>query len=104
MNKNIQHLIREITDRFQPERIILFGSFAYGRPDQDSDIDLLVIMDFKGSAREQAVKVVQTIDYHFPLDLMVRSREQISKRIDQGDFFLREVLEKGEVLYDRDLS
>ncbi len=104
MNKNIQHLIRQITDRFQPERIILFGSSVYGRPNRDSDIDLLVIMDYKGSARDQAVKVVQTIDYHFPLDLMVRSREQISKRVDQGDFFLREILEKGQVLYDRNFS
>lgn len=104
MSRNIQHLVRQLANKFQPEKIILFGSLAYGRPNRDSDVDLLVIMDYKGPAREQAVKVVQTLDYHFPLDLMVRSREQISKRIEQGDFFLREVLEKGQVLYDRDLS
>lgn len=104
MNKNFQSLIHQITDRFQPEQIILFGSYAYGEPDRDSDVDLLLVMNYKGPAREQAVKVIQALDYHFPLDLLVRSREQISKRIDQGDFFLREVLEKGQVLYDKDLS
>ncbi len=104
MNKSFQGLIHQITDRFQPDPIILFGSYAYGEPDRDSDVDLLLVMNYKGSAREQAVKVIQALDYHFPLDLLVRSREQISKRIDQGDFFLREVLEKGQVLYDKDLS
>ena len=77
MNKKIQRLINRITDRFQPEKIILFGFSAYGKPNRDGDVDLLVIMNYKGSARERAVKVIQTLDYHFPLDLIVRSGEQI---------------------------
>lgn len=104
MNKNVQDLIYQIRDRFRPEKIILFGSYAYGEPVEDSDVDILVIMDFEGSTRNQAVQILQTVDYHFPLDLIVRSMDQVLSRIKSGDYFLKDVLEKGQVLYDRNLS
>lgn len=101
MNKNIQNLIYQIEEKFDPDKIILFGSQAYGKPNWESDIDLLVIMNFEGTARHQAATILTTIDYHFALDLLVRSANQISERIKDGDFFLRDVIEKGLVLYDR---
>ena len=58
-------------------------------------------MNFEGTARHQAATILTTIDYHFALDLLVRSANQISERIKDGDFFLRDVIEKGLVLYDR---
>ncbi len=104
MNKNLQNLIYQIEEKFDPDKIILFGSHAYGKPNRESDTDLLVIMNFKGTARQQAAMILKTIDYHFALDLLVRSANQISERIKDGDFFFRDVIEKGVVLYDRNSS
>lgn len=104
MNAQIQHVIKQITNHFRPEKSILFGSYAYGMPGRDSDVDLLVIMKHTGPAKKQAVKILQAIDYHFPLDLIVRSPQQISRRIKAGDFFLNEIMEKGKVLYEKNCS
>lgn len=104
LNSNIWDVIKQIASKFQPEKIILFGSHAYGDPGEESDVDLLVIMDFDGSAREQATRILQAIDYHIPLDIIVRSRQEVLERKEAGDFFLRDVTEKGKVVYDRALS
>ena len=104
MNKNLTNIITQIIRKFNPDKIILFGSFAYGNPDDNSDIDLLLIMDYKGSARKKATEVLQSIDYHYPLDLMVRQMAIVQHRIQKGDFFLKEIMEKGKVLYDRNIS
>jgi predicted nucleotidyltransferase len=104
MNKDVQDLVQQIRDKFTPEKIILFGSHAYGEPDENSDVDILVIMNFEGSARHQAIEILQKVDYHFSLDLIVRSMDQTQSRIKSGDFFLKDVVEKGKVLYDRNLS
>lgn len=65
MNKNILHIINQIRENFHPEKIILFGSHAYGKLDKNSDIDILVIMNHKGSARDQAVNILQNLDLSF---------------------------------------
>ncbi len=102
MMHEIEDIVTQIQKRFDPEKIILFGSHAYGTPDEDSDVDLLVVMDWQGSARNQAVKILQNLQYHVPLDLIVRSPKQINKRINEGDFFLKDLLEKGKVVYEQD--
>lgn len=91
----------EIVERFNPQRIILFGSYAYGHPGPASDVDVLVIMDTLMKETEQAVRICQAIDYHFGLDLIVRKPETVAHRLALGDPFLAEVLEKGTVLYER---
>lgn len=90
-----------IAERFSPEKIILFGSYAYGRPNQDSDVDLLVIMPHEGNAREAAVIVKNSLPRPFPLDLLVRSSEEVRVRITRNDFFMREILDRGTILYER---
>ena len=97
----IRAVVQQIAEKFQPEKIILFGSYAYGRPKPESDVDLLVVMDTPLRNREQAAQIARAIDYHFGLDLIVRTPQQLAKRIALGDFFLREVTEKGRVLYAR---
>lgn len=104
MKGKIQRIADQISDNFHPEKIVLFGSCAIGKPDIDSDIDLLVVMDYHGSARKQAVKILQNTDYHIPLDLIVRSRDQISYRIKGGDYFFRDLMKNGKTLYDGNLS
>lgn len=97
----IRAVVKQIAERFQPEKIILFGSYAYGRPKPESDVDLLVILDTRLRNREQAAQIARAIDYHFGLDLLVRSPQQLAERLVLGDFFLQEVIEKGKVLYAR---
>lgn len=96
----IQDFCQEVVEKFQPEKIILFGSYAYGEPTQDSDIDLLVVVNFEGHPAEKAIEILHAIDYHFPLDLITRTPKHLQQRLEMGDFFIREILQKGRVLYE----
>ena len=99
----ISKAIKQIIEKFHPEKIIIFGYYAYDKPGQNSDLDLLIVMNYKGSNKKQAVKILQSIDYHFPFDLIVRSSDQIHERIRLGDFFFKDIIDKGKVLYDRNI-
>ena len=86
---------------FDPLQVILFGSYAYGMPTEDSDVDLLVVMEIPESqTRCQAVEILQRIPRRFSMDLLVRSPEEIAYRVAYNDWFLREITERGEVLYE----
>jgi len=98
---DIQRYARKIAERFHPDRIILFGSHAYGNPTSDSDVDLLVVAEFEGRPVEQAYEICSAVRSPFPLDLLVRRPTDILRRIELGDFFLREILEEGKILYER---
>jgi predicted nucleotidyltransferase len=96
----VQELGERIAQQFHPERIILFGSYAYGTPGDDSDIDMLVIMPHQGRGTAQSIKILQAVAPTFSVDLLVRTPEEVARRLACNDFFLREVMEKGTVLYD----
>jgi predicted nucleotidyltransferase len=96
----IREYARAIADRFHPDRIILFGSFAYGKPNTDSDVDLLVIMPARNQ-RSQAYKICLALSAPFPLDLLVRTPETMKWRLEEGDSFLREIVAKGKILYEK---
>ncbi len=98
---NIRGIVKQIATQFKPEKIILFGSFAYGDPKPESDVDLLVVMETPLRNSEQASEIVRAVDYHFGMDLIVRRPKQLDERVAQGDSFLREIVEKGEVVYAR---
>ena len=89
-----------VAQQFKPQRIILFGSYAYGKPTPDSDVDLLVIMRHNKRNPEQATEICMKVDPPFPLDLLVRTPERVAERIELGDFFMREIVSKGKVLYE----
>lgn len=93
-------MVKRIAERFRPKRVILFGSHAYGEPDADSDVDLLVIMDTPLRNVEQAVEIRREAALPFPADLLVRAPSEVADRVAQGDCFLRDVITKGEVLYE----
>lgn len=95
----IVRLAREIAERFHPERIILFGSYAYGKPTPDSDVDLLVVMPASNEI-SKASRICQAIEAPFPLDLIVRTPQRLQRRLELGDWFLREIVGQGKVLYD----
>jgi predicted nucleotidyltransferase len=96
----IVEIARQIADRFRPQKIILFGSYAYGSPRPESDVDLLVVM--KTSLREiqQGQQIRQFLNPLFGLDLVVYTPDNLAKRIEWGDAFLREIVARGKVLYE----
>ncbi len=99
--KNIYALASQIVTQFNPNKIILFGSYAYGTPTPDSDVDLLVVMPHEGHPSIQAAKIRKKIHAGFPMDLIVRSSSEIRKRLNMGDLFIREVIELGKPIYER---
>jgi uncharacterized protein len=98
----IRRFARRIAERFHPEKIILFGSYAYGTPHADSDVDLLVIMPAR-NAIDQAIRIDLAFERPFSVDLHVRTPYQIRqglKDLDDRDWFLYEVMTKGKVMYE----
>jgi predicted nucleotidyltransferase len=98
--REIRRFARQVAERFQSEKIILFGSYAYGTPHEDSDVDILVIMPARNQI-DQACRIDRVLDPPFPLDLIVRTPKNMAWRLKQGDSFLREIVAKGKVLYER---
>ena len=96
----IRRFARQVANQFQPDKIILFGSYAYGQPHADSDVDILVVMPARNQV-DQAVKIHQAILPPFPLDIIVRTPGNMKWRLEEGDSFLREVVDKGKVLYEK---
>jgi uncharacterized protein len=96
----ILSLVEQISILFHPQKIILFGSYAYGAPRPESDVDLLVIMDTQLSELEQAAVICRTIPYRFGLDLLVYTPKRLTQRLEWGDSFLREIMQHGVTLYE----
>jgi len=94
--------VKEVAERFRTERIVLFGSYAYGTPNPDSDVDVLVIMSHRGPWHHQSARIRLAVSAPFPMDLLVRSSAEIVRRIKWNDFFLKEIVEKGLVLHASD--
>ena len=96
----IQAACDAIVREFAPEQVILFGSHAYGTPTEHSDIDLLVVMPIPESEKHRKEREIrERIPHEFHIDVLVRSPEEINFRVAHNDWFLREILEKGNVLY-----
>ena len=90
-----------VARRFHPRQIILFGSYAYGRPTADSDVDLLVILPRTRERGERmSVRIRHAVPRDFPLDLLVRTPSEMAKRLRWGDDFFLEIMEKGKVMYE----
>jgi predicted nucleotidyltransferase len=96
----IRGYARKIAERFQPEKIILFGSYAYGTPNADSDVDLLVIMPAY-SQHSQAVRIRAAFPAPFAMDLIVRTPKNLGWRLAEGESFHTEIVTKGIVLYEK---
>jgi predicted nucleotidyltransferase len=96
----IRRFAREVAERFHPDKIILFGSHAYGTPHADSDVDILVIMPCRNQL-DQAFKIHDTLRPPFPLHIVVRTPHNISWRLADGETFHSEIVSKGKVLYEK---
>lgn len=99
--QQIHELVDRIVAKFHPDRVILFGSYAYGKPTTNSDVDILVVMPLNGKKPvHQEAEISLAVHGGFPMDLIVQSPERLQQRIEMNDFFLREIIEKGKILYD----
>ena len=98
--QKIAKFAAEVARRFKPQKIILFGSYAYGRPTEDSDVDLLVIMSGTGRPQDKAIRIRRAVNIDFPMDLIVRTPAEMRRRLSWGDSFLQEIMQKGIPLYE----
>ena len=99
----ILEIVSKIKKEYQPDKIILFGSYAYGQPDRDSDVDLLIIKDTPERFIDRLVAVTRIASdpkRYIPLEVVVFTPEEVREKLKNGDQFLREILNKGEVLYE----
>src|SRR6516164_6683493 len=97
----IRRFARQVAERFQPDKIILFGSYAYGTPHADSDVDILVIMPARNQI-DQAFKIRCAVPARFPMDLIVCKPQNVKWRLDEHESFLTEIMTKGKILYEKD--
>lgn len=96
----IDQVVEQIVEKFKPQKIILFGSYARGNPRPESDVDMLVVMETLLKEAQQAIQICQQIEYRFGLDLIVHTPKYLTERVNMGDWFLRDVLKEGKVLYE----
>lgn len=95
----IRDLVDRIAARFKPQKIILFGSYARGDFNRDSDVDLLIVMDTRGRHRP-SLDIRQQVPFEFAVDLIVMNEKRMRWRVEQGDFLVREALAQGKVMYE----
>ena len=100
--KFLHTIVKNIVKEFKPNKILLFGSHAYGKPTLNSDLDLLIIKNTHLSFAERARCVSRIIGRHvFPLDLIILTPEEIQRRLKGFDPFLEDALTRGKILYDK---
>ena len=98
--KQIRDFGQKLGIEFQPQKVVLFGSYAYGKPTPDSDVDILVVMPLNGNPVDKSVEMRLKLRPIFPLDLLVRTPTRIKERLALGDDFIKDILNKGKILYE----
>jgi predicted nucleotidyltransferase len=99
--ERIHDISQRIVHQFAPDRIILFGSYAYGIPNEGSDVDLLVVLPFEGKPYRKSAEIAAAVHAGFPLDILARRPDDIERRYREADPLMREALDRGQVLYER---
>jgi len=99
--KQIAKIVSDVVRKCLPERIILFGSYAYGKPTEDSDIDLFVVASMAEVGAERIRIVRRAIEENVRVDVVVRTPEEVERALLGRDWFVQEIIKKGKVLYAR---
>ncbi len=97
--KEIKELVREIVEEYKPEKIYLFGSYVWGEPDENSDLDIFIIKDTEKSRIERQLEVRRLIKGRFPVDILVYTPKEVEKRLEMRDFFIEDIIKKGRSVY-----
>jgi len=100
--KIISRMVEKIKREYRPEKIILFGSYAWGKPSKHSDIDLFIVKDTAARRIDRSVEVRKILDEEnaiFPLDVLVYTPSEMKRRLEIGDDFVKDIIDKGKILY-----
>lgn len=99
--KEIKTVIKRIVRDYQPEKIYLFGFFAWGKPTQDSDVDLLIVKRTEEDFLQRHFRVRRIIDGEIAADILIQTPRELKRRLNLGDFFYRDIVKKGKCLYEK---
>ena len=102
VQQKIEQVVQRIIDLYRPEKVILFGSYAYGTPDTGSDLDLLIIKETDERPIDRRVTVRQiayTPRRDLPFSPLVITPQELAQRLEIGDPFYHEIITRGKVLY-----
>ena len=99
--QDIKRYCDAIAAAVKPKRIILFGSHAYGKPNEDSDVDVLVVMPKARRAGTQtAIKIREQVDADFSVDVLVRGEQEVERRVRESDLFMTRITREGRIMYE----
>jgi uncharacterized protein len=96
----INRIVRQIAERFHPKKVILFGSYADGTSHENSDVDLLVLMEAENNPLRTAARISANIDHPIPLDILVMEPHRFDEALQRGAIFVTEVANRGIALYE----
>ena len=100
IGQELDKVVKKIVKEFKPEKIILFGSYAWGKPTKDSDVDLFIVKETSRSTRDIAPHIRRSLfPAPFPLDLIVYTPKDVAKSRIIDDFFIEDILVNGRILY-----
>lgn len=99
--QQLSKVVRRIVEEYKPERIILFGSYAWGKPTRDSDFDLLIIKRGKKDFLVEQQKVRRIINGEVAADILIHTPKEVNQRVRWGDFFFQDIIQKGRYLYEK---
>ena len=97
----ISKMVSDIVRKCSPDKVILFGSHAYGKPTEDSDVDLFVVANMAEIGAERIRVVLRAIEENVAVDVVVRTPEEVERSLQGRDWFVQEIFQKGKVLYAR---
>ena len=103
IDRTIEKIVEKLRENYHPQKIILFGSYAYGSPKADSDIDLFVIKESTKRRFARAVecrKILSDENRTYPMDILVYTPQEVKHRLELGDDFIADILSSGKVLYE----
>ncbi|MCH7761802.1 nucleotidyltransferase domain-containing protein [candidate division TA06 bacterium] len=98
--KDIQKIVQQMAERFHLQKVILFGSYAYGQPTEDSDVDLLVVMETDEKPLHVAARISASVDHPFPLEIIVRRPQDLKAYLAEKSVFETHVITNGIALYE----
>ena len=100
VQKKIEEMVRRIVERFRPDQVVLFGSYARGEAGPDSDVDLLVVMPVSGSKREKSIEIALALhDIRVPKDIIVVTPDTVERQRDVVGTIVHPAIKEGKVLY-----
>ncbi len=103
LQKDISSIVKRLKNKYQPQRIVLFGSAARGELKEGGDIDFLVVKNSRKPAHKRIIDVFRSLrglDREYPLDFIVLTPRELKQRVKLGDFFVKDILAEGKLLYD----